>query len=249
MGNKQEIAVLIHKSCHYFIEILKNPFFINHHMVMLAEKEYVTPLVEISEDERDENAQRLLNCYSNGIKIGGGLRGLLKSYISKFVRNEHDQEDILGEYNLQMVNKNARLYKYSISESEDLAKNRNFLAWAKKSIARVSIDFLRRKSRRGECFFSEALNNNNISIENIFPDECIDSLEEAIKNEHLQGVRDSLEQLGAVKRDILNLYYFNNLEYEEIAKELKIPVGTVKSRLHQSKKEFLGLEDIQSIVN
>ncbi|HEU5119016.1 MAG TPA: sigma-70 family RNA polymerase sigma factor, partial [Isosphaeraceae bacterium] len=45
-------------------------------------------------------------------------------------------------------------------------------------------------------------------------------------------VRQAIESLPEGLRQTLILAYFEDLKYREIADVLKIPVGTVKSRLH-----------------
>lgn len=50
--------------------------------------------------------------------------------------------------------------------------------------------------------------------------------------ERQQWVRDSVARLPETLRQTLILAYHQDLKYREIAEILKIPVGTVKSRLH-----------------
>ncbi len=50
--------------------------------------------------------------------------------------------------------------------------------------------------------------------------------------ERKQWVREAIEKLPETLRQTLILAYFQDLKYREIADILKIPVGTVKSRLH-----------------
>ena len=50
--------------------------------------------------------------------------------------------------------------------------------------------------------------------------------------ERHQWVRDSIQRLPDSLRQTLILAYHQDLKYREIAEILKIPVGTVKSRLH-----------------
>jgi RNA polymerase sigma-70 factor (ECF subfamily) len=45
-------------------------------------------------------------------------------------------------------------------------------------------------------------------------------------------VRDAVDQLPALLRQVVVLSYFQGLRYQEIAEALDIPLGTVKSRLH-----------------
>ena len=44
----------------------------------------------------------------------------------------------------------------------------------------------------------------------------------------------AMDKLDTRHRSVLVLRYFNDLSYQEIAKALEIPLGTVKSRLNQS---------------
>lgn len=57
-------------------------------------------------------------------------------------------------------------------------------------------------------------------------------LDELQEQERADWVRDSVERLPETLRQTLILAYHQDLKYREIADILKIPVGTVKSRLH-----------------
>ena len=52
------------------------------------------------------------------------------------------------------------------------------------------------------------------------------------------GVRELLEKLDMRKKVVLSLYYFEQLSVSEISIALKIPKGTVKSRLHSAREEL-----------
>lgn len=49
-------------------------------------------------------------------------------------------------------------------------------------------------------------------------------------------LRDAVESLSAGDRDVLLLFAWAELSYEEIAVALEIPVGTVRSRLHRARR-------------
>jgi RNA polymerase sigma-70 factor (ECF subfamily) len=51
-------------------------------------------------------------------------------------------------------------------------------------------------------------------------------------------VRELLEKLDIKKRVVLSLYYFEQLSVAEISTALKIPKGTVRSRLHNAREEL-----------
>ncbi len=72
----------------------------------------------------------------------------------------------------------------------------------------------------------------------------LDSLYEASLSQSSHGrnlraaVSDTLDRLGDKDKQILYLCYFRNYPQEEIARRLKLPLGTVKSRLHYAKQNF-----------
>ncbi|SFB15479.1 RNA polymerase sigma-70 factor, ECF subfamily [Acetitomaculum ruminis DSM 5522] len=61
---------------------------------------------------------------------------------------------------------------------------------------------------------------------------------EAIKSEEIQVIRNCVNKLPEKKRLVILLYYVEGLKEKEIANVLKLPLGTVKSRLHQAKKDL-----------
>lgn len=83
-----------------------------------------------------------------------------------------------------------------------------------------------------------------IQIEDIRSDQ--DVLEQVVKEEQLGLLRQCVDNLPEKQRQVITLFYAGELSLEEISKVLKIPKGTVKSRLHKAKeelrKEMEGLE-------
>lgn len=95
----------------------------------------------------------------------------------------------------------------------------NFRAWAYGITTNKSIDWIRKaKAAR------------HISIEEIE--------EQQHKEKTNTGLKELLEKLEFKKKLILTLYYFENLNIAEIGIALNIPRGTVKSRLHNARKEL-----------
>ena len=53
-----------------------------------------------------------------------------------------------------------------------------------------------------------------------------------------------LEQLGAIDREVLVLFAWERLSYEEIAAALAVPVGTVRSRLARARQRLRGAMEL-----
>jgi RNA polymerase sigma-70 factor (ECF subfamily) len=66
----------------------------------------------------------------------------------------------------------------------------------------------------------------------------------AAPDHDLERVRDGLAALGPDQRNLLRSYYLESRSVAEIASELGIPEGTVKSRLHTARNQLrLRLEE------
>ncbi len=95
----------------------------------------------------------------------------------------------------------------------------NFKAWAYRITTNKSIDWLR-KSKSAK----------QVNIEEI--------KDAPYKENKDTGVKELLAKLDVGKQVVLSLYYFEQLSVPEISMALKIPKGTVKSRLYKARKEL-----------
>lgn len=53
------------------------------------------------------------------------------------------------------------------------------------------------------------------------------------------SIRKALSQLSSRERDVILLREFLQLSYEQVARTLQVPVGTVRSRLHKARATLL----------
>jgi len=103
-----------------------------------------------------------------------------------------------------------------------IAKNNCIDHIRKKRLHTLSID--EPVEYGSECDFS-----NNLKAIMLNPEE------EYIRMQKLQLVRIVVSQLGIKYRRMIELRYFDEMSYEEIAKKLEIPLGTVKAQLFRAK--------------
>lgn len=95
----------------------------------------------------------------------------------------------------------------------------NFKAWAYKITTNKSINWLKKSMVERQVSIEEVSNRQQ-------------------KEKKQIGLNELLEKLEFKKKLILTLYYFENLNIAEISVAMKIPKGTVKSRLHNARKEL-----------
>jgi RNA polymerase sigma factor (sigma-70 family) len=71
----------------------------------------------------------------------------------------------------------------------------------------------------------------DIDVNDIPADTSTDEAEE-----DLQALEDSLARLPIVEREVLTLFYLEELSLNEVAEALAVPVGTIKSRLFRARQ-------------
>ena len=122
-----------------------------------------------------------------------------------------DAEDVLSEVCL------AAYQKFSQLRNED-----SFKPWLIGIAKRKCADWYRRRSKLTEV-----------------PLEEVPESEMTTESTSLAvAVRAVLYDLSPQDREVLDLYYFRELSQAEIARQLRIPLGTVKSRLHTARDRF-----------
>jgi RNA polymerase sigma-70 factor, ECF subfamily len=67
------------------------------------------------------------------------------------------------------------------------------------------------------------------------PDGSLDPLERLERDEREALVRSAVERLAPTHRTVLQLRDWEGLSYEEIAEIVGVPIGTVRSRLHNAR--------------
>lgn len=131
--------------------------------------------------------------------------------------NSYDAEDLTQETLLA-----ALIYMTKGNDIQDLR------AWLLTVMNRKYNDMLRRKYRQP-----------TIGIGDDFDIACDDDrLCELEKVEEAEQVRKAIAYLARIYREVLVRYYMNGQSISEIASDLGVPVGTVKSRLYSGRNQI-----------
>ncbi|NTV83385.1 MAG: sigma-70 family RNA polymerase sigma factor, partial [Bacteroidales bacterium] len=114
-----------------------------------------------------------------------------------------------------------------------------FSTWLFKIASNNCIDFIRHK-RMNE---SISLSLNDISedgddISDLLPATSRTPEEEIIRQQKIQVLRGIIDRLKPTYKKLIELRYYEEKSYEEIANELDLPIGTVKAKLFRA-REFL----------
>lgn len=138
--------------------------------------------------------------------------------ILRIVVEETLAEDILQETFVKIWNSFG---------SYSTEKGRLF-TWMVNIARNLSIDKVRSKDFRNQ--------NKNQEIENTV--NLIDEQKNTTYKPELLGIKDLVQTLRPEQKSILDLVYFKGYTHVEVADELGIPLGTVKTRLRMAIQEL-----------
>jgi RNA polymerase sigma-70 factor (ECF subfamily) len=113
-----------------------------------------------------------------------------------------------------------------------------FSTWLFKIATNNCIDFIRKKRIRAISIDAGYQTDDGDTIEISVKDSVMDPAEALQKEERIGKMREIVDKLKPRYRRLVELRYFEEKAYEEIAEELKLPLGTVKAQLFRA-REFL----------
>lgn len=151
----------------------------------------------------------------------------------KMVYNRDDADDLTSEAF-------AKAFKKLESYTPDYA----FSTWLFKIASNNCIDYIRKK-KLNLLSLDESNNpsddSGSTSYAQRIKSNTLDPEEKYISGQRVDLIRKVLSQLNQKYRLMIELRYFEELSYEEIASELDIPLGTVKAQLFRAKEILYGL--------
>jgi RNA polymerase sigma-70 factor (ECF subfamily) len=144
----------------------------------------------------------------------------------KMVKNKDDADDLTIEAFGKAF---KRLHQYSPQFA--------FSTWLFKIATNNSIDFLRKK-KTNTFSIDKAIEGEEGEYQIDIKSDGLTPEEKFLKKEKIKMMRIVVEKLKPRYRQLIELRYFEELSYDEIAKRLEMPIGTVKAQLFRA-REFL----------
>ena len=145
--------------------------------------------------------------------------------ILKMVRNVDDAEDLTIEAFAKAF-KNLSRFK----------KDYTFSTWLFRIATNNAIDFIRKKKLETMSLDSSYKDDSGEAVKIDVEDNELNPMEETIKSQKIELIRVFVDKLPPKYQRLVKLRYFDELSYEEIAKELEAPLGTVKAQLHRARE-------------
>lgn len=146
----------------------------------------------------------------------------------KKIQNEEDAEDLTMETFAKAFN-NIDSYNPSYA----------FSTWLYRIAINNSIDHLRRLKVKppAQNQFGDCQDNDIHSIISTY----LNPEENTIQNQHFNIVKDLVRSLNPRYAQLIELRYYEEYSYEEIAQEMDIPIGTVKSQIYRARLLLIAL--------
>jgi len=187
-----------------------------------------------------ESAQRDLELIKNArsgdekafSKLLNHYKGAIYFMILKMVNNKLDAEDLTMD-----------AFGKAFANIHTYEPNYSFSTWLFRIASNCAIDHLRKKrvatvsleqsDQSGIKNFREIISSTKSDTDN--PEEKIVKVQNAII------MRKTVSKLKPRYRSLIEMRYFQEYSYAEIAKELNLPLGTVKVQLFRSHEELYNL--------
>jgi RNA polymerase sigma-70 factor (ECF subfamily) len=162
--------------------------------------------------------------------------------------NTDSYKHLVDKYQFRIIN---TCYKYTknIVDAEDVAQevflkayqnlstfksNSKFYSWLYRIAVNTSLNYINSKEKRKE---KETISEENCLIDmDILNNNPNDYYQ---LNELVNKLQPLMDNLPDDLKKLIELYEIKDFTYDQISKELSIPIGTVRSRLHRARNMLI----------
>lgn len=143
----------------------------------------------------------------------------------KMCNNKDDAEDLT-------IEAFGRAFKKLDQYSPSFA----FSTWLFKIASNNAIDFLRKKKQKNAVSLDNRQENaDSMDYSYSIKSPSLDPEESFIRKQKLDNVRILVDNLKPKYKEMIELFYFQELSHEEISQRLNLPIGTIKAQLFRAR--------------
>ena len=151
-------------------------------------------------------------------------RQLIYNLIFRMIRNKEDVEDLTQEAFIKAFNS---LDKFD--------KQFSFSTWLFKIATNNCIDYLRKK-KLNTFSIDKELGSEDDDYQFEIPDNERTPDKNLMEDERKKILEEAIENLPSKYKSVILLRHRDEKDYEEIAKKLKLPLGTVKAHIFRGRE-------------
>ncbi len=152
-------------------------------------------------------------------------RGSVYTAMYKMVNNRDDADDLTLE-----------AFGKAFNKLPSYAPNYAFSTWLFKIAVNNCIDHIRKKRLYTMSIDEPIKSDGDKEFSHTIRDYDQDPEQRMMHEQKLAHIRRLVEKMNTKYRVMLELRYYEELSYEEIALELDLPLGTVKAQLFRAKE-------------
>jgi RNA polymerase sigma factor (sigma-70 family) len=171
-------------------------------------------LVKQALNGNDSAYTELMNRYKKKVEI----------IVSRLVKKEFDVEDLVQE-----------IFTKAFTSLSTFKSGFSFSTWLYKIATNHCIDHIR-KRKISTYSLDEELELEEDTVHREIPDWSKTPDYELLRKEKSEIIHQAINSLPEHYRKVIILRHFEDKSYEEIAKELKLPIGTVKVHLFRARE-------------
>lgn len=172
-------------------------------------------LVELAKANDQASFAKLLNKYHKSVYY----------MLLKMVKNADDAEDLTQE-----------AFAKAFSSLDKFNSQYAFSTWLFRIATNNCIDYIRKKRVSTVSIDNPYKNSDGDTMKFDIQDTGLTPTERMLKKERKEYLRIAVEQLPVKYRQLVELRYFQEYSYDEVAKELELPLGTVKAQLFRARE-------------
>jgi RNA polymerase sigma factor (sigma-70 family) len=160
-------------------------------------------------------------------ELMGRYRDSVYYMLLKMVNNKDDAEDLTVE-----------AFGKAFKRLSQYTPNFAFSTWLFRIATNNCIDFIRRKRKNTFSIDQPMEDDEGGEMVMDLKSDTLDPEQHIMKKQKIIMLRELVDKMKPRYRTLIEMRYFQELSYEEIADQLELPLGTVKAQLFRA-REFL----------
>ena len=151
----------------------------------------------------------------------------IRSRVSGYFQWKADVDDVVSES-----------FQKAFVNLSSFDTDRELRPWLSTIATRTALDHLASIKREDQKKEGILLKAGEAGLEGQGPLTDVDPEEEIINGENHERLMAFIEELSPLYKEVMVKYMIEELEYEEIAKELKLELNTVRTRIRRGKQQL-----------
>lgn len=146
----------------------------------------------------------------------------------KMVNNKDDADDLTIE-----------AFGRAFKRLSQYTPNFAFSTWLFKIASNNAIDHLRKK-KQGESYSLDTkyVNDEGQQLSQTIKSGTLDPEEHFMKKQKIEMLNEVVDKLKPKYKELVVMFYYQEMSHEEISQKLNLPIGTIKAQLFRA-REFL----------